>query len=95
MIVGVNDIGLTSCSTDFGGLVFGIGTTFTLFHTDGTIPSLIDELKMQARGSHKAKPKSSRNKFRVEIPALAIADKLNIGYYLFGLVNIKQLISSG
>jgi len=56
LIAGVNDIGLRSWSTDFGGLAFGIGTTFALFHINCTIPSLIDELKLQARGSHKAKP---------------------------------------
>jgi hypothetical protein len=48
--VGVNDIGRKSCSTDFGGFVFGIGTTSACFQIAGTTPSCMEELKMQQSG---------------------------------------------
>jgi len=54
LIVGVNDIGLISCSTDFSGFIFGNATTFAFFQTVGITTSAIDELKIQANGSHKA-----------------------------------------
>ena len=52
LIVGVNDIGLRSCSTDSGGLIFGIAT-LAFFQIVGTTPSLIDELKL--KGPQKAR----------------------------------------
>ena len=44
--VGVSDIGLMSVSIDFGGLVFGNGTTFAHFHACGITPVLSDELNI-------------------------------------------------
>jgi len=62
LIVGVNDIGFISCLIDFGSFIFGIATTFSFFQIVGTT-STIDELKIQARGLHKANAKSYKNQF--------------------------------
>ena len=57
--IGVRDMGRRSLSTFLGGCTFGIGTTFALFHKEGKVPSLIDELKVAQMGL-KIKPARSR-----------------------------------
>ena len=45
--VDVSEIGRMSVEIALGGFTFGIGTTFANFHTNGTLPSLIDALNIE------------------------------------------------
>jgi hypothetical protein len=46
---------------DFGGWTFGIGTTVALFHRLGTIPVLMEALKIWHTSSVITKAKSLKN----------------------------------
>ena len=59
-MVGVNDIGRMSDSTDIGGLTFATVTTFAFFQIDGTLPSRTLALKIAHTGSNR-KGAISRN----------------------------------
>ena len=58
--VGVSEIGRMSVEIALGGFTFGTSTTFANFHTDGTLPSLIDALNIEQTGS----ARKTENSFR-------------------------------
>ena len=60
---GVSEIARRLFSVVLGGLDFGTAIMFVCLHLIGTIPSVIDVLKMQHNGSHNASAKSRRNQF--------------------------------
>jgi hypothetical protein len=63
--VGVNKIGLGSTCNDLDGRAFSIETTLAIFQHVGTVPCLIEALKIWHIGSEMAKAKSRENQLGI------------------------------